>query len=135
MIKNLETIWFKLSDKLRFLLVGGFNFVVSYIIYVICIFIFGKELYQAALALSWIISSVISFTTQRIFVFPVKGNLLKQYIKCCFTWVFSYLINSFLLWILVSKLFVNVFLGQIFAVSIAAIFTYIMFKLFAFKAN
>ena len=132
---ELKTFWFNIPDKIRFLFVGGFNFVVSYIIYVICILLLGKNLYQCALALSWIISSVISFTTQRLFVFPVKGNLIKQYLKCCITWFFSYMINAFLLWIIVSKLLVNVFAGQLFAVSAAAIFTYVMFKSFAFKAN
>ena len=134
MIKKIKQFWFNLSDKIRFLFVGGFNFVVSYIIYSgILFFIVGEERYQLALVSAWIISSVISFTTQRIFVFPVEGNPLKQYIKCCITWFFSYLINAFLLEILVQNLHLNPYLGQILANFTAAVFTYIMFKVYAFR--
>lgn len=131
---KLKTFWYNLSDKLRFLLVGGFNAVCSYVIYSLLIyFILGENLYQVSLALSWIISSVISFTTQRMLVFPCQGSLVKQYLKCCITWFFSYLINAFLLWMLVEKITMNVYFGQIFATLGCAIFTYIMFKIFAFK--
>ena len=136
MINKLQTFWFNLSDKLRFLLVGGFNFVVSYIIYsFVLYFILGDEYYQLALILAWVLSSIVSFTTQRVFVFPVKGNILKQYLKCCTTWVFSYIINAVLLEILVRKLAFNPYIGQIIAVGCCAVFTYIMFKIFAFRSE
>lgn len=138
-LKSLNTItkikdyWFTLSDKIRFLLVGGFNAAVSYLIFsVICLMI-GEGYYQISLASSWIISSVISFTTQRYLVFNTEGHFLKQYFKCCTTWVFSYLINAFLLEYLVKKLSINVYLAQIIATFAAAVFTYILFKTFAFR--
>ena len=131
--ERIANFWFKRSDKIRFILVGGFNAGISYIIYSIFILILGASFYQLSLASAWIISSIISFTTQRLFVFNVKGNLFKQYFKCCITWFFSYLINASLLEIFVQKFGLNVFLAQIFAVSGCAIFTYVMFKLFAFR--
>ena len=134
-MENLKEFWFNLSDKLRFLLVGGFNAGVSYIIYSIIIFTLGEQFYQFSLAGAWIISSVISFTTHRCFVFNINGNIFTQYIKCCTTWVFSYLINAFLLEIFVKKLMINVYAAQIFATLGCAIFTYIMFKLFAFRKS
>jgi len=134
MIRNdIKNLWFKISDKIRFLLVGGMNFLISYVIYLFWIFILGRLYYQAALALAWLISSVISFTTQRLLVFQVKRNLFKRYLKCCITWFFSYLINAFFLEVLVQKFQINVYIGQIIANISAAIFTYIMFKIFAFK--
>lgn len=134
MISNkISNLWFKLSDKIRFIIVGCCNFVVSYIIYSLIVYFGGESLYQISLALSWLITSVISFTTQRLFVFPVKGNLFKQYLKCCVTWFFSYLINAFLLEIFVKHFSWNVYIAQILANSSAAVFTYIMFKIFAFK--
>ena len=131
-LNNIKELWFKISDKLRFLLVGGFNFCVSYLIYAIAILLLGKTCYQLALAISWIISSVISYTTQRIFVFQASGNIIKQYLKCCLTWVFSYFINAILLEFLVKN-GINVYLAQLIAVSFSAIFTYLMFKTFAFR--
>ncbi len=125
--------WFSLSDKIRFLLIGAFNAGLSYIMYSTLVFLLGAEAYQIALALAWVISSITSFTTQRLFVFNVKGNVFKQYCKCCTTWVFSYMINAGLLEMFVKKLYLNVYVAQIIATLIAAVFTYILFKKFAFK--
>jgi len=130
---ELKRCWFGLSDKIRFLLVGGFNAGVSYVIYSFFCIILGAGAYQIALALAWAISSVVSFTTQKFFVFQGKGNWIKEYIKCCTTWFFSYLINAGLLEFIVRILRLNVFLAQIIATFCAAVFTYFLFKKFAFR--
>lgn len=131
----MKEYWFKISDKIRFLLVGGFNAGVSYVIYSVICLILGAHFYQVALASAWIISSVVSFTTQKFLVFRGKGNWKKEYVKCCTTWFFSYLINAGLLEIFVKSLHINVFIAQIMATLIASIFTYIIFKKFAFKVR
>lgn len=131
----MKQYWFNLSDKIRFLIVGGFNAGVSYLIYSAFCIILGERAYQIALALAWIISSVVSFTTQKFFVFRAKGNWMKEYLKCCTTWVFSYMINAGLLEIIVKVLHINVFIAQIIATLSAAVFTYILFKKFAFRAK
>ena len=128
-----KNCWFNLSDKIRFLLVGGFNASISYLIFSIICIILGEEYYQIALAIAWILSSIVSFTTHRCFVFPVKGNLFKQYCKCCATWLFSYIINATLLEIFIKMIKINVYISQIFATFICALFTYILFKVFAFR--
>lgn len=134
MYKKVKTFWFNISDKIRFLLVGGFNALCSYLIYAgLLYFILGEKYYQISLALAWIISSVISFTTQRNLVFRGKGNLFKEYTKCCMTWFFSYLLNAFLLWLLVQKLLVNPYLAQVIATGFCAVFNYLLFKTFAFS--
>ena len=114
----MKQYWFNLSDKIRFLIVGGFNAGVSYLIYSAFCIILGEHAYQIALALAWIISSVVSFTTQKFFVFRAKGNWMKEYLKCCTTWVFSYMINAGLLEIIVKVLHINVFIAQIIATLI-----------------
>lgn len=126
-------LWFNLDDKIRFLFVGGFNFVVSYIVYSILCIILGESAYQIALVLSWALCSIVSYTTQRYFVFESRGDWLKEYLKCCTTWVCSYCVNAFLLEILVRYVHMNVFLSQLIANFTAAVLTYILFKYFAFK--
>ncbi len=135
MLERIKNNWFGLSDKIRFVLVGGFNASVSYIIYSLICLIAGEQFYQVSLTTAWIVSSVVSFTTQRCFVFNVEGNLFKQYFKCCTTWIFSYIINATLLEFFVQKLQINVYVSQIFATATCAIFTYILFKTFAFRSN
>lgn len=125
--------WFMLSDKIRFLLVGGFNAGVSYLIYAAFCFLLGTGAYQAALAIAWILSSAVSFTMQKFLVFRSDGDWKKEYAKCCTTWVFSYLINAGVLEFVVKSFHLNVYVAQIVATLAAAIFTYIVFKKFAFR--
>ncbi len=125
--------WFKLDDRIRYIFVGGFNFCVSYLIYVLFCHILGASFYQWALALSWIISSVISFTTQKMLVFKGGKNWFSEYLKCCSTWAVSYIINAVLLEIFVKNLEFNVYLSQFIATFTVAVITYILFKKFTFK--
>ena len=59
--------WFQLPDKIRFLLVGGFNVCVSYVLYAFLLWSLGEHRYQEALVLSWVISSFSSFTNGTFF--------------------------------------------------------------------
>ena len=125
--------WFKLNDKIRYVLVGGFNFCVSYLIYVLLCKVLGVSAYQYALVLSWILSSAISFTTQKFLVFKGGANWIQEYLKCCSTWTVSYFINAVLLETFVRFFGINVYLSQFIATSTVAVITYILFKKFAFK--
>ena len=130
---NIKNFWFSLDDKIRYLIVGSFNAGVCYLIYSLTCLIMGDSIYQIALALAWFLSSAISFTMQRNFVFEGKGVWYKEYLKCCITWVFSYLINAGLLEFTVKICGMNVYLAQLISNFTAAVFTYIVFKKFAFR--
>ena len=129
----MKKFWYSLDEKIRFLFIGGFNFCVSYLIYALLCYIFGAKIYQIALVLSWILSSFVSFTTQKLLVFRGKDKWYKEYLKCCTTWFFSYLINAGLLEFFVKIVNFNVYVSQFISTLISAIFTYILFKKFAFK--
>ena len=132
-MERVKEFWFSLDDKIRYLIVGSFNAGICYLIYAFICLIIGDSVYQIALALAWFLSSAISFTMQRTFVFEGKGVWYKEYEKCCITWFFSYLINAGLLEFTVKILHLNVYLAQIISNFTAAVFTYIAFKLYAFK--
>ena len=128
--------WFKLPDKIRFLLVGGFNATVQYLLYACLLFFWGNEKYQTALVLSWIISSISSFATQKIFVFCTKGkpfDWIKEYVKCLGVWMTSYIINAVILEILVHYVLINPYIAQIIAITCTTVTSYILFKYFAFN--
>ena len=130
MIKN---IWFKISDKIRFLIIGSFNTACTYLLYALFCFFVGESFYQYALFLSWIITSFSGFFLYKYLVYESKGIWWKEYFKCCMTWSVSYFVNATILEILVSRLNINVYLAQIFACCFSAITTYTLFKFFAFK--
>lgn len=133
MILELYKKWCTISDKIRFLLIGGCNAAISYVIFAIAIFIIGKEHYQICVALQWILSSVTSFVNQKIFVFCTKGHWIKEYLKCCTTWVVSYFCNVIFLEIILRFVIKNVFIAQVISIFLASIVTYVLFKYFAFK--
>ena len=138
LIKIFWTLWnfcFKLPDKIRFLLVGGFNASVQYLLYVLFLYFGGEENFQTALILSWFVSSLSSFATQKIFVFRTKGkpiDWLKEYIKCLGVWVSSYIINAIVLEILVTYGKINPYIAQIIGVACTTVTSYILLKYFAF---
>ena len=132
-MEKMKKLWFTTDDKIRYLIVGSFNAGVCYLIYSIICLIMGTGVYQFALAASWFLSSAVSFITQRTLVFESNGVWYKEYIKCCTTWFFSYLINAGLLELTVKYLSLNVYLAQLISNFTAAVFTYILFKTFAFR--
>lgn len=94
--KFLENIWFKQNEKLRFLLVGGFNTATSFLIYYGFLYITnGKE--QLSLLLMNIININISITTMRYYVFRSKGSFWKEYTKAFSSYIVLYFINMGLL--------------------------------------
>lgn|SRR5574344_28892 len=133
MIEKFLNYWFSLSEKIRFLFVGGFNYFFAYFLFVVFLFFIGKNHYQLNLVLSWIFSSFVSFSTQRFLVFQSHGEIIHEYLKCFTTWMLSYAVNAVVLEINVSILHLNVFLAQFIAAAVAAISTYILFKTFAFR--
>jgi len=129
----MKELWFKLSRKIRFLLAGGVNTLCAYLLYSLFCLAFGENTYQISLIFSWCLSSVISFTLQKYLVFQSHGKWLDEYLKCCTTWVFSYIINSIILETCVKTFTLNIYTAQILSAGLTAIFTYCIFKKFIFK--
>ena len=127
--------WFKIPDKIRFLFIGGLNAVISYFVFVLAVFVIGDKYYQICAALQWGISSVFSFVNQKVFVFGTKGNWIREYLKCCATWLISYIMNALILEVLVKYCRMNVYLAQILSIFSVSVLTYVLFKYFAFKVK
>ena len=127
--------WCKIPDKIRFLIIGAINAAISYVIFAIAVFLIGDKYYQICAALQWVISSFFSFTIQKLFVFCTKGNWIKEYLKCCTTWLVSYLLNVLILEVFVQYLHLNVYIAQFLSIFTVSVVTYVMFKYFAFKAH
>jgi len=132
-IKKLYSKWCGISDKIRFVLIGGVNAAISYIIFALALWILGSAHYQVCVILQWTLSSVFSYFNQKFFVFCTTGNYLKEYLKCCSTWAVSYLLNVVILELLVRFVIKNVYLAQFISIFLVSVVTYVLFKYFAFK--
>ena len=126
----LKEKWLSLPQLLRFLFIGGFNTGFSYMVFCLILYMAGGKNHQLCLALQWILTSIVSFMTQKYLVFRSKGNVVGEYLKCCGTWGIGYLINAFLL-----ELFVNIignaYIAQIFALGITAVSNFVLLKYWA----
>jgi putative flippase GtrA len=127
--------WLSLPKIIRFFIIGSINAAISYIIYAIAIFVLGEVYYQLAIALQWLLSSVTSYVNQKFFVFCTRGNYLKEYTKCCSTWVVSYFLNAVILEVFVRYLIKNVYIAQFVSLFIVSLVTYVLFKFFAFRTS
>ena len=132
-LKKIYNYWLKIDDKIRFVLIGGINAAISYLIFMMFIIIVGKNHHQICVAGQWFFSSFISYLNQKFFVFNTKGNYKKEYLKCCSTWAVSYILNIIILEIIIRYLIKNVFVAQFISLFLVSVVTYVLFKYFAFK--
>lgn len=127
--------WMTWPQKIRFLLVGGYNTVFSYLLFVWILWILDGQYEQIALALSFAISSINSFWTQKIYVFASKEPAIPEYIKCIGTWSISYILNAIILWGMVDGLGINAYISQGITLILLTVFSWIMLKYFAFQKS
>lgn len=129
---KIYNLWMRLPEKLRYLLVGGYNTVVSYVLY--ALFVMAGMAPQGALLLAFLVSSVNGYWTQKIYVFGTKGNYLAEYGRCLGAWGISYAMNAVLLegvlW-----LGWNALLAQGVALGIVTVNSYLMLKYLAFRVG
>lgn len=118
---------------IKFLLIGGSNTFISFMLFVFFIKVLGEEHYQLSLLASWCFSSFISFILQKTVVFQTKGNWLKEYVRCLITWAIGYCINAVFLAITVHWLAMHVILSQLIALSVTTLATFLLFKFYAFN--
>ena len=132
---EIYNFWCKIPDKIRFLIIGAINAGISYVIFAVAVYLIGEQYYQVCAALQWILSSFISFTNQKVFVFCTKGNWIKEYLRCCMTWLVSYLLNALILEVFVKYIDINVYLAQFLAIFTVSVVTYVLFKYFEFRVH
>lgn len=122
------------SQKGRYLFVGGMNTVFNYVI--------GSAIYQALLlkfnffvvaALVTFVTISISFTTQKLFVFRTQGKWWIEYLRSYIVYGSSAVLNIGLMWILLNRLHVNVWLAQALVTVIAVTISYIGHTGFTFR--
>mgnify|MGYP006916167850 CR=1 FL=1 len=116
-----ENLWFTFPEKLRFLLVGGFNTVLAYGVLNALDWCFGKiniaynfgfaneVVANAALLIQYIITINISVATMRYYVFRSHGDWRKEFAKAWSVYVFLYLINAPILTFLMIVFFLYLY--------------------------
>ena len=140
-----ENIWFKLPQKLRFLLVGGFNTVFAYSILALILWIFENInnstklgfasvlVANAALFVQYVITINVSFLTMRYYVFQSHGDWKKEFVKAWSVYLFLYLINSPILSFLMVIVGLSPLVAQALYLTFSTIATFILHKYYSFR--
>lgn len=123
--------WMRTPQKLRYLLVGGWNYVFANILlYSLLLYLLGGARAQTALFFAFILSTPHSFITHKLYVFGTRGRPAREYVRCVATWSVGYLLNIPLLWAMMHIF--NPYLAQYAASAAVIVATYFLLKHFAF---
>ena len=107
--KILENKWFNLPKQLRFLLVGGFNTLFSYFLFLALTLIIN---YNLSLFLTYFVCINLSIFTMRYYVFCAQGNWAEQYTKALSTYLGMVVVNYLALWLMIECWLWKVWVAQ-----------------------
>lgn len=131
-------IYHKNEEIWNYLIVGFLTTVISIISYYICVRTFldpeiAIEL-QIANVISWIISVIFAYFTNRIFVFKSKEkNMIKEATSFVGSRIITLLLDMLCMFIIVSICGLYDLIGKIVSQIVVIIGNYIISKLFVFK--
>ncbi len=128
---RLENWWFRLNQKLRFLLVGGFNTVFAYGVYAFLLVLVGLP-YLWALVVQYFITINVSILTMRYYVFRSFGNFWREFGKAWAVYVGMFGFNSIFLSFLVEICGIGELPAQAVYLVVSTIITYLLHKYFSF---
>jgi putative flippase GtrA len=133
-MKKLLEIWFSFKQPIRFILVGGYNTILGYIIFATLNYTLEQYLFAwLILLLSYIIGIANNFVLFKIFVFNTSGNWLKECIKTYYSYIFVYILNALLLYAGTDFFLLSAYVSQAICIVILPIITYFIMKHFTFK--
>ena len=149
--ERLQTLYRAHGDKLRFLVVGGWNTAFSYGLFVALVFVLGPVLRPlahssqpviAALGVhwylvvqwaAWIVAVPQSTIALKYLVFHSKGHLPTEIGRSFFVYLPLQAASSVSLWALVSLVHLHPLVGQLITIPASSILSYIGNKYFTFK--
>src|SRR3990167_5233547 len=125
----------KHEQKIRYLIIGGWNTGFGYGVFATLYFIFSGSLhYLLILSISFVISVANAYIGYKLFVFRTKGNILRESLRVYFVYGVSFVFNLIMLPFLVEILGLNMYAAQAVVTIITILGSYVLHKNFSFKA-
>jgi putative flippase GtrA len=122
------------NQKARYLLVGSYNAVFGYLLFVITFYFFSSTVnHYFLLAICHLIGTIHNFFSYSTFVFKPKVTALKNYLKFNLVYVFTFLINLILFTLLTKVMNWNLYFSQFLIVLFLAVVGYILNKYYSFS--
>lgn len=123
------------DQRVAFLIVGGFNTLNGFVLFVLFHQLFGDGFvrYMTTLLLTHVVAVACAFVLHRRFVFRVRGHLLLDAARFEMVNLGALAINAALLPLFVEVAGVEVVLSQLLAGAITVIGSYLGHSLFSFR--
>lgn len=118
----------------RFLLVGGYNTVFGYVVFVALYYWIGDSVhYNIVLLASYVISVTNSYLLQRRFVFSSQSRRMAEFLRFNEVNLAGMVINMGLLSLAVTYVTPNVAIAQAVALVFTIVFIYAGHRLYSFR--
>lgn len=133
MIKNL---WQKHQREINYLLVGFWNTLFGYSVFLVLYFLFASRVHYL---LIWLVSSILAITNAylgyKVFVFKTKGNYWREYMRFYIVYGTSMALNLVALPLCVELFKLSPPVVQAGWMIVNVTFSYIGHKNFSFKQS
>ena len=124
------------NEKIRYLLVGGYNTAFGYILFVLLLIIFNSRAhYLILLIISHVVSVTNAFLAYKFLVFKTQEPWLPEFFKFNMVYLGTLLINLIALPIMVNLLTIRPIVAQAWFVVITVLISYLGHKRFSFKSQ
>ncbi|MCR5202865.1 MAG: GtrA family protein [Lachnospiraceae bacterium] len=135
---SLKELYTKYREIIVYLIVGVLTTVVNWVVYFICVrtFLDPKNALQLQIAvlIAWVAGVLFAYVTNRKYVFQSKNpEILKEFIAFVLSRVATYLMEVFLMWLLVTIMGMNDLIAKIIANVVVIIGNYVFSKLLVFS--
>jgi putative flippase GtrA len=148
---RLKWLWDLHGDKLRYLIVGGWNTLFGYLLFLLLLALIGQPLHSlqdsAVPLLRWMGSAyyvVVSWVgwlaavpqstlTMKYLVFRRRGHALRQVAKAYLVYIPSQLGGSVILWLVVQIFGLRPEVGALVTIGVTTVSSYLGHKYFTFR--
>jgi putative flippase GtrA len=126
-------IFFQLPEKVRFVLIGGFNTAFGFGLFSLLYLLLYKNLnYLVILIINNFLAVSVAFFMLKFFVFQTQDNYWKEFIRCHLIYLLILMLNSILLYLLVDVFNQEVIISQFLITITLVVLSYSGHKHFSF---
>lgn len=150
-VRGLGGFYDRHGEKFRYLLVGVWNTVVGYGLFVALlatigsqlqtlessplplVALIGRDYYVLVQWIAWVLCVPLSTLTMKYVAFRSRGQLLHQIGRAYFVYIPAQGLSTLLLWLTVQVAHLSPQVGQLVTIIFATVFSYLGHKYFTFK--
>lgn len=124
------------EEKLRFLVVGGWNTLFSYgMLWLLDSLLRDRMHYTLILTLNWVIGVTHNLFTFKLLVFRTRGNWLKEYLRSYVVYAGAYVANLAIVAVVMEIWHPRLGVAALPAIVVVTIISYVGHKYFTYRTT